>query len=253
VETNRISQAPSPPKKTSPAAPVDRAAIRVVVFCGVLLYREGLADLLASAGFGVTGVAADLTTATALVDAITPDIVLVDVTSSPGADAVRGVHQHEPGVDVIAFGVEDSDDHIVAQAEAGARGYVTRDASLEHLVSELECVARGETLCSPQVAAALMRRVASLATTQRAPGEPLTVRELEIANLLEIGCSNKEIARQLVIEVATVKTHVHNILEKLDVRSRTDVAVWVRERRGAVDATGRAHGHERIPTGGGGR
>ena len=97
----------------------------------------------------------------------------------------------------------------------------------------LESVARGETLCSPEVAAALMDRVATLALGAPSGSDArLTKREAQIVALLEEGLSNKEIAQRLVIEVATVKSHVHNILEKLKLSGRSDAAEWVRGREG---------------------
>src|SRR3982751_1489966 len=114
-------------------------------------------------------------------------------------------------------------------AESGPRGYVPRDQSRDELVEVLKSAARGEALCSPQVAAALLKRVAGLATD--GPDEPavaLTRRERGSAMLVERGLSKKEIAKRLVIEVPTVKTHVHTLLEKLNATRRADAAAWVR-------------------------
>lgn len=202
---------------------------RVFVIARVRLYREGLADLLARAGIEVAGTGVDLDMCRAALSATQPDIVLVDVAGEDDVAAIRRFVTALPGTAVVTFGLSGSSNSVLACAEAGARGYVTRDQSGEELVEALESVARDEALCSPEIAAALIKRVAALATS--APGDEdvhLTRREFEIASLVEKGLSNKEIAQRLVIEVATVKSHVHNILEKLKATRRADAAAWVR-------------------------
>jgi two-component system, NarL family, nitrate/nitrite response regulator NarL len=206
--------------------------MRVFVLGDVRLYREGLADLLTGVGIDVVGTGVDVDSSRAALSEQRPDIVLLDVAGAAGANGIRRVAEELPATAVVAFGVSGSTGEIVACAEAGAKGYVTRDNGRDDLVDVLESVARGETLCSPQVAAALMDRVTALALT--APpnsGARLTRREYEIITLVEEGLSNKEIAQRLVIEVATVKSHVHNILEKLKLTRRSDAAAWVRGRK----------------------
>jgi DNA-binding NarL/FixJ family response regulator len=206
--------------------------IRVFVLGEIRLYREGLADLLVRGGLEVAGTGTGPVSTGSTVSSAAPDIVMVDVAGSDGVAAIRQLVDALPDIPVVAFGVSGSNAEVLACAEAGARGYVTRDQSREELFQVLECVARGEALCSPQIAAALIQRVADLARAVRVEADaPLTRRELEIATLVEEGLSNKEIARVLVIEVSTVKSHVHNILEKLKVRRRSDAAAWVRGRR----------------------
>jgi two-component system nitrate/nitrite response regulator NarL len=204
--------------------------IRVFVVGEVRLYREGLATLLGQAGLEVVGTAADVASADAVLEDSSPEVVLLDVAVADGIATLRRLAERLPSVPVVAFGVTGSNRDVVACAEAGARGYVTRDQTSDELVEVLEGAARGEAVCSPQIAAALMQRVAALAPSARGEGIQLTRRELEIAGLVEEGLSNKEIARRLVIEVATVKSHVHNILGKLEVRRRSDAAAWLRRR-----------------------
>src|SRR2546421_13075479 len=131
-----------------------------------------------------------------------------------------------------SLSVREGEDHgdVLASAEAGAIAYVPREASLEDLVAVIECAVRGEAVCSPRVAGALLRRIAVLATDGRSDRVParLTKREREIMGLIDEGLSNKEIAKRLRIEVATVKNHVHNILEKLQVHRRGEAAARVR-------------------------
>lgn len=206
--------------------------MRVLVVGEVRLYREGLADLLRGAGVDVVGTAVDLEGSKGL-DVKRADIVLFDVAGAAGVAGIRPALDELLGTAVVAFGVSGSSGEIVACAEAGAKGYVTRDDGREELLDVLESVARGETRCSPEVAVALMDHVAALALGAPSSSDArLTRREAEIVALLEEGLSNKEIAQRLVIEVATVKSHVHNILEKLKLTNRSDAAEWVRGRAG---------------------
>jgi two-component system nitrate/nitrite response regulator NarL len=206
--------------------------MHVLIFSDIRVYREGLAAILTKAGVTVIGSSDDVADASAQIAAVQPDVVLVDVAGTDGVLTLRRLSEAARGIPIVAFALFGAADEVVACAEAGAVGYATRDQTHQELVGILDTVARGETLCSPTIAAALMRRVSTLAMNgSRPPGVNLTHRELEITALVEEGLSNKEIARRLVIEVATVKSHVHNILEKLQVRRRSDAAAWLRGRR----------------------
>jgi two-component system, NarL family, nitrate/nitrite response regulator NarL len=144
---------------------------------------------------------------------------------------VRRIRHATPEVKVVALAVPDDESSVVACAEAGVAGYVTRDQSIEDVVAVVESVAHGELIASPRVAATLLRRVTALAADRGAsalPGARLTPRELEIVALIEKRRSNKQIARELCIEVNTVKNHVHSILKKLHVDRRADAVERVR-------------------------
>jgi DNA-binding NarL/FixJ family response regulator len=112
---------------------------------------------------------------------------------------------------------------VLACVEAGVSGYVPRTGSIEDLVAAIRSAVRGEARCPPVITSALMRRVATLANAGGA-GHRLTTRELEIAEHIALGMSNREIARRLGIELCTVKNHVHHMLEKLGVSRRADIA-----------------------------
>ncbi len=163
-----------------------------------------------------------------------PDIVLIDIGSPSGVSALQQLAGAVPGVKIVAITVPDSVADVIACAECGASGFVTRDASLEQLVSALEGVVRGEVLCSPRITAALLRHVSSLAQ-ERAPTTALTQREQEILSLIDAGMSNKAIARQLCIELPTVKNHVHRIIAKLGVENRAQAAARARGAPAAVN------------------
>ena len=199
--------------------------IRVFVLARVRLYREGVAAMLQRRdGIALVGAADSWAAAADDVRALRPDIVLVDMAVEDGSDAIREIVAGTSGVKVVALAVPESDREVIAYAEAGVSGYVTREQSLEDLVAAVESAARGQVTCSPRVAAALLHRVNELSNPAAVDADSrLTRREAEIAELLDEGLSNKAIAQRLCIELPTVKNHVHSILEKLDVRSRFEV------------------------------
>lgn len=132
---------------------------------------------------------------------------------------------------VFMSGINDDDGDIVAAVECGAAGVATRQTNLNDFISNLKAIAEGTTLCSPHVASLLFSRVAEQSLNKTAAGRrsKITKREQQVAELIEKGLTNKEIATRLSIEVQTVKNHVHNILEKLNFRRRTEVARYARE------------------------
>jgi two-component system nitrate/nitrite response regulator NarL len=210
--------------------------IRLLIISAARLYRESLADVLGRAR-GLTVVAAVHDDDEALSHAreADVDVVLLDVSAAAAHPLVRVLAGGSDHFQLVAIGPEHSEAEMVACAEAGIIGYVTRGATLQELFAAIVCAARGEVMCSPMVTGALVRRLAALAAVQRPP-EPhsvkLTRREREIIALLERDLTNKEIAAALGVEVATVKNHVHNVLDKLNVRRRSEAARLVgRERR----------------------
>src|SRR6266571_3842650 len=151
----------------------------------------------------------------------------VDMAMHDSGGVVRVVLTRVPHARVVALGVIEDYDDVLGCAEAGVPGYVPREASIDDIVGVIESVHRGEAICSPRVAASLLAALAagSVAGPLRAH---LTDREREVVHLIDDGLSNKEIARELGIEVATVKNHVHNILEKVQVHRRGEAAAQVR-------------------------
>ena len=199
--------------------------IRLLVASDVRLYREGIVGILGGTGpCEIVGTAADRPSTLERATELQPDVTLIDLTMAESRQTVRALAGS--GVPVVVFGVREREDEIIEYAEAGVAGYVTRDSSLEELVDVVESVARGETLLSPRIAALLLRRVKAAA--HPGPAARLTPRETEIVALIDDGLSNKQIARRLTIELATVKNHVHSILEKLEVKRRAEAAARVR-------------------------
>jgi DNA-binding NarL/FixJ family response regulator len=200
---------------------------RVLIVVGIRLYREGLVQLLSARdGLIVVGAESDGRGAAERLDQTLPDVALVEM-GLPDLDAItHALSNRTPSVPLVAMGIADSDTEVLECAERGFAGFVTRDGSIEELVNTIRGAAKGELTCSPRTAASLMRRLGALAAELR-PAQAvvrLTRREREIAALMREDLSNKEIASRLRIEVATVKNHVHNVLDKLQVRRRSDAA-----------------------------
>jgi DNA-binding NarL/FixJ family response regulator len=198
---------------------------RVLIVVGIRLYRDGLAQLLsAQEGFTVVGTTSNGRAAVEHLDVLAPDVALVEI-GLPDLDAITGaLSERTSRIPLVVMGIADSDSEVLDCAERGAAGYVTRDASVEELTGTIRCAAKGEVICSPRTAGSLIRRVGALSAELRLRPQRvhLTRREHEVATLMRQDLSNKEIAARLRIEVATVKIHVHNVLDKLHVHRRAD-------------------------------
>jgi len=200
---------------------------RVFIVSTTRIYREGLTHVLAEEpAVEVVGTASDVHDAAALVLTTPPDVTVLDLTGETGLDGVRRL-AHREGQKVVVLGITDDEEQILSCAEAGIAGYVTRNDSLANLVATVCAAARGEFACPPQIAGGLLRRLGAIGMQAgRPPNQPsLTGREQEVVRLIGIGLSNKEIAKRLGIQLTTVKNHVHNILDKVGVRRRADVAL----------------------------
>lgn len=206
---------------------------RVTVLSRIRFYREGLGQLLAQCdGVDLRATLATDEMALRRVLEDRPDVVLVDVSSREGIEAIRVLGEQAAEVRVVAVAVSTDASEILECAQAGVAGYVTTDASMLELLSILRSVMEGELRCLPIAAAVLRHHLAAISAPQTADGDPrLTGRELEIARLLAQDLANKDIARRLHIEVSTVKSHVHNILEKLHVSRRVEAVASLRSRR----------------------
>jgi two-component system nitrate/nitrite response regulator NarL len=209
--------------------------IRVLIVAGIRLYREGLEDALRHRDpIEVVGTASDPVEGLARGRNLHPDVVLLDTSMPDSVAAVRTIVGAAPSAKVIALAVSDEEQDLIAFAEAGVAGYVTRDTALDSLAAIIQSVARGEAPCSPRLAGILLRHIGVLAAERRpTPRWPrLTERELQIVELIDRGLSNKEIARRLCIELPTVKNHIHHVLKKLHLDRRSDAAAWVRANEG---------------------
>jgi DNA-binding NarL/FixJ family response regulator len=158
-----------------------------------------------------------------LVGELQPDIVLMDLIM-PGMDGISAtsrIRRQYPDVEVIALTSVLDDGSIFGAIRAGAIGYLLKDTKADRLISAVKSAVAGQVQLSPQVAERLMREIDLPDVI-----EPLTERETDVLRMLALGCSNKEIARDLNIGEKTVKTHVSSILSKLGVTSRTQAVIY---------------------------
>jgi two-component system, NarL family, nitrate/nitrite response regulator NarL len=201
--------------------PSARDKVRVLLVGWIRLYRESLAALLdqdgrlqVSAAVAFSADVAELTVAA--------DVVLIDVPHEYDREAFR---QLTSATDkpVVALGIRADERQVIALAEDGVLGFVGQEDELDRLVDGVRTAAVGEASFPPYIATALLRRAVSTTAVITAPeAAALTMREREIATLIAEGLTNKEIASRLHIEVATVKNHVHSVLEKLQVNRRNE-------------------------------
>jgi DNA-binding NarL/FixJ family response regulator len=188
------------------------------------LFRDGIVSLLEAAGFDVV---AEAGTGKDILEAIqlsTPDLVLLDLTmpGMSGLEALKQIKLDHPEVKVVILTVSDDDDDLMAAIQAGASGYLLKDLDSQEFLELLSGLERGEAPMTRKTASRLMSR---LATPRHDTGKSLphlSDRELEVLGLVSRGMANKTIADKLSISENTVKYHMKNILQKLDVQNRTE-------------------------------
>jgi DNA-binding NarL/FixJ family response regulator len=185
-------------------------------------------------GIQVVGSATSVDEALSLVRTQDHDVVLVrnNLPNNGALQLIQALQDDDSAVQVLVIGVAEQEEVILRFIEAGAAGYVLSEDSVTGLVDNIRAAAQGKALVSPEMAGALMSRITELTDARPIPEyryrldqvADLTPREQEVLELIGAGLSNREIADRLVIEVGTVKNHVHSILQKLDVSDRDDAA-----------------------------
>ena len=212
-------------------------AIRVAIIHRNRVFREGLAFVLSQQqNIIVVTCTAEVSTIIVEIDKLRPDVMILDFSQQGrhGLQEARQLRESCPAAKLLMMGLTEAESDILACIEAGAAGLLQREASLEELLQTIRAVVAGEALCSPKIVALLLSQIAEEAHARarvQLRGLPhLTYRERQILALIEERCSNKEIAVRLQIEIQTVKNHVHNILEKLQLHSRREAASYARER-----------------------
>jgi DNA-binding NarL/FixJ family response regulator len=210
--------------------------IRVLVVDDQALVREGMATLLAlEEGVQVVGQASHGDEAFALAEDLKPDVVLMDIRMPvcDGVMATRKIHQRFPHIKVVVLTTFDDEEFIVQALKAGASGYLLKDTPSEQLAAAVKTVHQGHTLLgptvTPKVLGHLNQEQKQAAKEKLRCDELLTGREIEVLKLLGQGRSNREIANSLNITEGTVKNHVTRILTQLNVRDRTQAALWAQE------------------------
>lgn len=204
--------------------------IRILIVDDHPVVRDGLKGMLAGLPeFEVVGEAADGAQAVEMVAQFTPQVVLMDLRMPvmDGVEAITRIHARQPRSYALVLTTYDTDSDILRAIEAGATGYILKDAPREELYRAIRATAQGQSYLSPSVATRLMSQM-------RSPEEtPLSLREVDVLSWVARGSSNKEIAHSLHISEATVKSHLLHIFSKLGVNDRTQ-AVTLAMQKGII-------------------
>ena len=212
--------------------------IRVLVVDDHALFRRGLQMVLEQEpDIEVVGEASDGTEAVTSAAETLPDIVLMDVRMPRrgGIDACAAIHEAVPSAKIIMLTISDEEADLYEAIKAGAMGYLLKEISIEEVAAAIRAVHGGQSLISPSMASKLLTEFASMIKKtddrQQVPTPRLTDREMEVLKLVAKGMNNRDIAKQLFISENTVKNHIRNILEKLQLHSRMEAVVYaVREK-----------------------
>lgn len=214
----------------------DDGAVRVVVVDDQELFRRGLAMLLGvEPGIEVVGEAGDGASALELVVETSPDVVLLDVRMprGTGLEVCLRLKEASPASRIIMLTMSDAESDLYEAVKNGASGYLLKDSSIDEVAQAVRVVAEGQSLISPSMAAKLIDEFKEISRVDRQPAgaAKLTVRELEVLRYVARGLNNREVAKELFISENTVKNHVRNILEKLQLHSRMEAVMYaVREK-----------------------
>lgn len=214
--------------------------IKVLIADDQALVRAGLAALLGAApDIEVVGTAADGDEAIAMAAQLSPDVACVDVRM-PGRDGISVTRElcrpdGPYGVPVLVLTTFAIDDYVFAALEAGASGFMLKDSEPDDIVAAVRAVAAGDGTLDRSLTASVIREFARRRSTQPVTvakgSDLLSPRELDILLLLSHGMSNEDIARELVLEVSTVKSHISRMLPKIGVSSRLQAVVWAYQQR----------------------
>ena len=209
--------------------------IRVLLADDQDMVRSGLRLILELAGMEVVGEAADGAQAATLAAELAPDVVLMDVRM-PGTDGIEGIRRivaADLPCRVLVLTTFDVERHVYDALQAGAAGFLLKDATAEQLTAAVERTAAGEAPMAPQVLTRLVERYVERPPASAAPPAlaALSPREREVLELMATGLTNGEIAEKLVVSLPTVKTHVRSILAKLDARDRVHAVLLAHEHR----------------------
>jgi len=218
----------------------DAQPIRVLIVDDQALFRHGLVSVLQTAtDLVVVGEARDGLEAIEQAAELQADIVLIDVRTPTvnGIEAARRIRAAQPTVRILMLTESEDEEDLYAAVRAGATGYLLKEVAIDEIADAIRAVATGQAVVSPSMTTKLLSEFNALSRRleEEHDGRRLTDRELEVLRLIARGMSNKDIAAELVIAENTVRNHVRNILEKLQVRSRVEAAMYaVREK--VVDA-----------------
>jgi DNA-binding NarL/FixJ family response regulator len=225
----------APPKASLQAEP-----IRAMIVDDHALFRRGLEMVLEEEpDIELVGQASDGTEAVEKAAESLPDVVLMDIRMprSSGIEACRAMKEAAPSAKIVILTISDEEEDLFEAIRAGASGYLLKDIPLDEVADAVRAVHGGQSLINPSMAGKLLTEFATLAKrddeerAQEVPAPRLTEREMQVLKLVARGMNNRDIAKELFISENTVKNHVRNILEKLQIHSRMEaVMVAVREK-----------------------
>jgi two-component system NarL family response regulator len=214
--------------------------IRVLIADDHALFRRGLEMVLdEEQDIELVGQASDGAEAVAKAGASLPDVVLMDIRMPriSGIEAARAMKESAPSAKIVILTISDEEEDLFEAIRAGASGYLLKDIPLDEVAEAVRAVHGGQSLINPSMAGKLLTEFATLARRdeeerpQQVPAPKLTDREMEVLKLVARGMNNRDIAKELFISENTVKNHVRNILEKLQIHSRMEaVMIAVREK-----------------------
>lgn len=224
-----------------PASPEHNEHIRVLIVDDHALYRRGLQTVLATEeGIEVVGEAADGVEAVERAEEKLPDVIVMDVSMPKrgGIEACRVIKQRVPSVRILMLTSSEDEAHLFEAIRAGANGYLLKDVPPEEVAAGIRGLHHGQSLVSPMMASKLLIEFAQISSREETPARGsgievprLTERELDILRRVARGRANREIAAELFISENTVRNHMRNILDKLQMHSRMEAAMFaVRER-----------------------
>jgi DNA-binding NarL/FixJ family response regulator len=201
--------------------------IRLMLADDHRMLREGLSRSMSEHGFDVVGEARDGVEAVNMATALTPDVVLMDVSmpEMDGVEACRQVRLAVPGTKVVMLTMHADQDVLANAIRAGACGYLVKDCSTEEIAGAVRMASNGDTALSPQLAASMLDEVRKLDMAPTREDRVVTKREEEVLQLIADGCSTSEVAEQMYISQKTVKNHLASIYQKLDARDRTQAVL----------------------------
>ena len=221
---------------SEPGGPTGPSGVRILIVDDQELFRRGLAMLLdAEPDIHVVGEAKGVEDALNLTASFGPDVVLIDVElfDGSGIEACRSITDSGQLTRVIMLTVSDEEVHLYESVKSGASGYLLKTATIEEVAQAIRLVAEGQSLISPSMATKLLGQFKTMSRgdSNPDPGPRLTNREIEVLKLVAKGLNNRDVATELFISENTVKNHVRNILEKLQLHSRMEAVMYaVREK-----------------------
>jgi DNA-binding NarL/FixJ family response regulator len=238
----------APAQSSSVDSTNPQRSIRVLVVDDNVLFREGLVALLKQfSDIIVCGQAASGIEAVRKATLVRPDVVLMDISmpNMGGVDAATKIHQEVPLLPIAMLTVSEQDEDLFAAIRAGARGYLLKTVTIDELHEAILTLYSGGTTMTPHLARRLLEEFNRLTAGKRPGGEEevakLTAREREVLELVAMGQSNQEIADKLVVAVNTVKVHLRNTLEKLELRNRQQLAAFAVSHGLITDIRGADH------------